>query len=112
MRWDEPGALFGLIFLGGSLGGLAALLRSNRGVTWRNVCAAMLNSGFITLIIALAWYENYSETNLYFLIGISLLAGLGGATSLDLALVYVQKRLGIKPRPEAEKKEEKEENEG
>ena len=95
MKMDGDHLLFALIFGGGSLGGLAALLRSNNALTKRNVFSAMLNSGLIALVIALVWWANYRDTNLFFLVGISILAGLGGATTLDFATLYIRKKLGL-----------------
>ena len=91
----EPWKLFGGIFLSASLAGLAALLRSHQLLTTRRIVSALLNSGFIGTIIALGWYANYKETNLYFLIAVSVLAGLGGATTLDFVTQYIQKKLGL-----------------
>jgi hypothetical protein len=95
MKMDGDHLLFVLIFGGGSLGGLAALLRGNHALTKRNVFSAMLNSGMMALVIALVWWSNYKDTNLFFLVGISILAGLGGATTLDFVTLYIRKRLGI-----------------
>lgn len=88
--------IFVLIFAGGSVGGLAALLRSNKDLTPRNVFGATLNSGMIALVIAMVWWKKHQSTdNIYFLVGVSILAGLGGATTWDFARVYLSKRFGI-----------------
>jgi len=105
MKLDEHHILFSLIFAGGSIGGLSALLRSNKRLTLRSVTSAMLNSGIMSLVISLIWWNNYRETNLYFLVGVSILAGLGGATTLDFAVLYVRKRLGIQGSDEAKPKD-------
>lgn len=89
---DSVHMTFAFIFLGGSLGGLAALLRTNKNLSWRNIVSAMLNSGIITLVIGLVWYKQYAETNLYFLLGVSLLAGLGGATTIDFVTLYIRQK--------------------
>ena len=47
----------------------------------------MLNSGFLGLAIALIWYQNYRDAkNVYGLIGICVMAGMGGSTLTDLLL--------------------------
>ena len=73
-----------------SLGGLAQLLRSGRAVTRRMLLAAMLYSGLMGLVIGLIWYNYFNgQDNLYFLVGVSGLAGLGGTTLLDFLLQVV-----------------------
>jgi len=75
-----------------SLGGLAALLRSGKPLTWRAVGTAVLYSGITGLVIGLTWYNYFSgQDNLYFLIGVSGLAGLGGTTLLDFAVQVIAK---------------------
>ena len=64
-----------------SFAGLAELLRSGRPITPRAVIAAMLNSGLIGLALGLIWYTYFlGMGNIYFLVGVCTLAGLGGAT--------------------------------
>jgi hypothetical protein len=79
-----------------SLGGLAALIRSGKELTIRAIIGALLYSGIIGLIIALAWY-NYFEGagNIPFLLAISGLAGIGGATVLDLIKLFLVGKLNI-----------------
>lgn len=91
----EPVKLFGGIFVASSFAGLAALLRSRQKVSFRAVASAMLNSGFIGTIIGLIWYSQYRETNLYFLVGVSILAGLGGSTTIDFVLQVARVRFGV-----------------
>jgi hypothetical protein len=69
-----------------SFAGLARLLRSGEPMTFRAVASAMLNSGIFGLVIALFWYNYFEKTNVYFLVAISGLAGLGGATLIDFAM--------------------------
>jgi uncharacterized membrane-anchored protein len=65
-----------------SFAGLAALLRAGKEVNWISVASSVLNSGLFGLAIALLWYVKFQD-NIYFLIGICILAGLGGATLVD-----------------------------
>lgn len=75
-----------------SLGGLAALLRSGRSLTGRVVLSAVLYSGIVGLVIGLVWYQYFSgQDNIYFLIGVSGLAGLGGTTLLDFVVQVLSK---------------------
>jgi hypothetical protein len=68
--------------------GLATLLRfSRRQVSKISVFSAMLNAGFLGLAIALIWYQNYRKAeNIHGLIGICVLAGMGGSTLTDLLI--------------------------
>lgn len=69
-----------------SVGGLAALLRSQRPLTIRSILSATLYSGFVGLMIALTSYSYFGVTNPYFLLGVCCLAGIGGTTVLDFIL--------------------------
>lgn len=70
--------------------GLAALLRTNAEITWKSAVSAVLNSGILGLGISLLWYTKYQD-NIYFLVGICVIAGLGGATTIDFILDAVKK---------------------
>lgn len=75
-----------------SLGGMAALLRSGKVITWRTGASAFLYSGIMGLVIGLVWYQYFSgQDNVYFLIGVSGLAGLGGTTLLDFVMQVMAK---------------------
>lgn len=79
-----------------SVAGLASYLRSGRELTARQVFSAMLNSGLLGLAIAFLWYRYFNgKDNIWFLLGVSLLAGLGGASLLDFILMLC-KRGGVK----------------
>jgi len=67
--------------------GLATLLRFAKKVSKLSAASAMLNSGCLGLAIALIWYRNYLEAkNVYGLIGICVVAGMGGSTITDLLI--------------------------
>ncbi len=74
-----------------SFAGLAALLRSGKELTVRAIVSAMLNSGLLGLAIGMIWYKYYFSDNVWFLIGVSLLAGLGGMTVVDFLLQILRK---------------------
>lgn len=80
-----------------SLAGAAALLRSGKALTWRAVTAAILYSGIFGLVIGLLWYNYFGgQNNVYFLIGVSGLAGLGGTSLLDFAVQGIANGFNIK----------------
>ena len=86
-----------------SVGGLAALLRSKKPLTWRNVAAAFLYSGMMGLCIGLLWY------NIPFLLGVSGLAGIGGTTVVDFIIQLFRKGgfdVIIRPKPPAVEEED------
>jgi hypothetical protein len=91
-------ACFGLA----SLGGLTALLRSGRPLTVRTLTAAVLYSGLMGVIIGLVWYNYFDgQNNVFFLMGVSGLAGLGGTTLLDFVVQLISKggvNIIIKPK--------------
>ncbi len=69
-----------------SVGGLAALLRSNKKLTMRVVVSAVLYSGIMGLVMALISYRYFGIANPYFLLGVCGLAGIGGTTVIDFML--------------------------
>lgn len=80
-------SVFVSAFGASSFAGLATLLRFARKLSTLTVVSAMLNSGFLGLAIALIWYQNYRQAeNVYGLIGVCVLSGMGGSTLTDLAL--------------------------
>lgn len=47
----------------------------------------MLNAGFLGLAISLLWYKNFQEDkNIYSLVGICVLSGMGGSTLTDAVI--------------------------
>lgn len=70
--------------------GLAALLRSNKKLTFVSVFSSLLNSGLLGLGISLLWYTKFRD-NIYFLVGVCVLAGLGGMTTVDMVLAQIRK---------------------
>lgn len=68
-----------------SFAGLAALLRSGESLTAVRVLSSLLNSGLLGLGIALLWYHQFQD-NIYFLVGVCLVAGLSGMATVDFIL--------------------------
>jgi hypothetical protein len=88
-------AVFASAFGVSAFAGLATLLRFAQRLSWISVSSAMLNAGFLGLSIALIWYQNYLKSeNVYGLLGICVLAGMGGSTITDL-LISVLSGSGI-----------------
>ena len=83
--------------------GIAWLLRSSQPINIRTFLSALLNSGMLGIVVALLWFQYYSEST-YFLLGICGLAGIGGVTIVDklssvvtdIFAKILEKRLGIK----------------
>lgn len=89
-------SVFASAFGVSAFAGLATLLRFSRKLSKLAVISAMLNSGFMGLAISLIWYQNYKEdANVHGLIGICVLAGMGGSTITDV-LISVLSGAGIK----------------
>lgn len=90
------------IFVASCFGGLAALLRSEKvEMTPRRIVSAMLNSGFMSTIIALFMWSKYPDphgpppNDLFYLIAVSLLAGFGGALTVDILVQKLIRTLNI-----------------
>lgn len=76
--------------------GLATLLRFSTKLSKLAVVSSMLNSGFLGLAISLIWYRNFSQdSNIHGLIGICVLAGMGGSTLTDV-IISLLSGTGIK----------------
>ena len=69
-----------------ALGGFFSYLRSPEPFQCRYAIAATFYTGLGGTTIGLLWHNYFSPTNPLFLIGISGLAGLGGATALDILI--------------------------
>jgi CHASE2 domain-containing sensor protein len=78
-----------------AMGGLATLLRSDLPITRKSVATSMLNCGLLGLGISLLWYSQFQD-NLFFLVGLCVVAGLGGNASIDFAVDMFRKMLATK----------------
>lgn len=87
---EYPVGVFVSAFLVAAFSGLAALLRSTEKVTVKGVLSAILNSGMLGAGIALLWYTQYQD-NVYFLVGVCLLSGLGGMATVDFVLTIFRR---------------------
>jgi hypothetical protein len=87
---NEAVGVFISAFCVAGLAGLAALLRSGKPLTWISVLTALLNSGLLGLGISLLWYTKFRE-DVHFLVGICLMAGLGGMNTVDWILAALKR---------------------
>jgi hypothetical protein len=92
----NPLEVFIYCFSIASLAGIAALLRSNKVLTARIIVSAALYSGLFGLVIGLIWYNYFAPTNIFFLIGVSGLAGLGGVSLLDVILQLITSGVNVR----------------
>lgn len=81
--------LLAVVFAVTSLSGLAALLRSGKPITWAAAASTMLYSGLIGTAIFAMLYSRFEE-DIPLLIGVSILAGLGGGSLLDFMKAVFQ----------------------
>jgi hypothetical protein len=80
-------SVFASAFGVSAFAGLATLLRFARKLSKLAVVSAMMNAGFMGLAIALLWYRHYEQAhNIHGLIGVCVLAGMGGSTLTDLLI--------------------------
>lgn len=100
----DPVTLVITAFVIGALAGAASLLRSARELTWRAVLSAILNSGALGAGIAMLLFT-YFKDNTWFLLGLCLLAGLGGMTVFGFLVTVLQKggiNVDIQLKPDGE----------
>lgn len=95
-EWIVSLSVFVSAFGVSAFAGLATLLRFGKKLSKLAVVSSMLNAGFLGLAIALIWYQNYQKAaNIHGLIGICVLAGMGGSTLTDI-LISLLSGAGIK----------------
>lgn len=86
----DPVRLVSYTFAASSLAGLAALLRSGQEITPRQLAAATLSAGLLGAGIMLVWWDWMDGRYPWFMLGVSLLAGLGGVNMLEFVIQLVQ----------------------
>ena len=92
----DPYVLFYFVFILSGIAGLAALLRTANPINPRQWLSSFLNSGLFGVGLTLLWYHYYGENHKHspvFIIGVSLLAGLGGVSLLDFFFAAVKNGL-------------------
>lgn len=79
----------------GGLAGMASALRTSIVLTGRYVGSSVLTSILTAVLtVLIGWYYVQESRHIYFLLGVSGLAGYGGATLLDAALAVLVKFIG------------------
>lgn len=102
----EPVKVLAATFTIASLGGLAAKLRSREPLTPRSLIAAVLYAGLLGLLIGLLWFNYFNDAgNIYFLVGVSGMAGIGGMSLMDF-VVQAFRNGGINIKISASEEEE------
>jgi hypothetical protein len=79
---------------GASLMALGMLLRSNQALTYRMVMGTFLHSLMWGAAVFMVTY-GYADLSLQFVLGLSILSGLGAASLVDIVLLIIRQRLGI-----------------
>lgn len=82
----EPYIIFGITWFLSSIGGLAALLRTNQGakITGKMILSAFVNSGFCGLVTLWLLWDSMYDDHFYRMLAISCMSGFGGMTIVDL----------------------------
>lgn len=93
-----------LLFLGSSIAGGARMLwsydpkkQAGKLWPWWRWLGACVSCGIIGLIAALWLYEDF-HGNLFKVAAVSLLLGLGGSTTLDIALAVIRNRFVLQQK--------------
>lgn len=74
-----------------SAGGIAMMIRYNQEIRSRDIFAAILASFAASTIVLLMLYGRLNDESPTLLYGVSALAGVGGASTLDLLLVWMRR---------------------
>jgi hypothetical protein len=85
----DPISLAVTAFIAAGLAGVAALLRTSTKLTVRTVLSALLNAGALGAGLAMLLFTWLGD-NTWFLIGLCMLAGLGGMTALGFVLAVIR----------------------
>jgi len=75
-----------------SVAGLANLLWDGKKLAWQRILAATVLSGVAGSVVFLLGYEQLSDFP-NFLAGVSILSGIGGASTLDFLAAIVRKKI-------------------
>lgn len=79
----------------GGLAGMAQALRTQVALTGRYVGSSVLTSILTAVLtVLIGWYYVQETRHIYFLLGVSGLAGYGGATLLDAGVALLVKIVG------------------
>ena len=90
MTTNEQLVYISAMFIGSSVAGWALLLWEDKPVSRKQALGGVLLSGFSGVIVSLLLYK-YLQDNPMLLAGVSLLAGVGGASTLEFLAVMFRK---------------------
>jgi len=97
-------SVFLAAFAVSALAGVAALLRTEKPLSVTRVLSAVLNSGMLGLTVALLWYIKFRE-EVFTLLGCCALAGLGGMSTVELAVKLLSRStLGLNKEEKPDEK--------
>lgn len=82
-----------------SLAGLAALLRSDQEIDGRKIFSAITNSGLFGLAIGSGMIWRYGIDSWPLILCVSVLAGLGGNSALDVVLTSLRSYFQSRTQP-------------
>lgn len=93
---DAAGWVLFLIFaaVGASALGLSVYLRSGNVITVRALSAVLLHSSVWAIVVFLMGWSTL-KSDVPMLLGLSILSGIGTASVLDVALVFLKMKFGI-----------------
>lgn len=81
------------IFAGASVAGWAKLLWDEKPIPPRKIIGGIILSGFAGIIVWLLLADRMGSTHPLLLAGVALLAGIGGASTIDFLLGLLKKRV-------------------
>lgn len=91
----DPLWVFLWCFSVAAVAGLAQLLHSGQPLTVRSVLSATLHSGMSGMIVGLLWFNFFTTENIYFLVGLSGLAGIAGSSAIEFLCQLVAGNIGL-----------------
>lgn len=98
MQLRETALLFASCCALSSLAGLSYLLRSGQALNWRTVAAAILWNGLAGLAWSFLGFHFLGEKQIYLLLGMSILAGIGSVSLVDFLWQFLTGRLSVTVR--------------
>lgn len=84
--WLPETQIICAVFFVSAAAGIAALLRSTQLFTIRSATTAILNSGLLGVAVAAIGIQWYDIENALLILGVAILAGLGGNKLVELVL--------------------------